>query len=161
VYSCEIDYRILLFDIDIIHLSLPESLAPGAPESSWRRVSQSQQLQNFINLKAWFYSILKMTSYSLEYSCILFRYFRSLEEHLKYSQSTSGAHRFAFSLFGSVWELLEGSVWLFGIAESLSYDIQTILHFADAGISSIMFVVVTVTRFATFEYSMHYLGLCV
>ena len=73
-----------------------------------------------------------MTSYSLEYSCILFRYFRSVEEHLKYSQSPSEAHRYAFSLFGSVWELLEGSVWLFGIAESLSYDIRTILHFADA-----------------------------
>jgi hypothetical protein len=29
---------------------------------------------------------------------------------------------FEFSLFGSVWELLEGSVWLFRIAESLSYD---------------------------------------
>jgi len=72
-----------------------------------------------------------MTSYSLEYSWILFRYFRSVEEHLKYSQSISAAHRFAFSLFGSVWELLERSVWLFGIAESLSYDFRTILHFAD------------------------------
>ena len=36
VYSCEIDYRILLFDIDIIYLSLPESLAPGAAQLSWR-----------------------------------------------------------------------------------------------------------------------------
>jgi hypothetical protein len=72
-----------------------------------------------------------MTSYSLEYSCILFRYFRSLEEHLKYSQSTSEAHCFAFSLFGSIWEHLEGLVWLFGIAELLSYDFRTILHFAD------------------------------
>jgi len=35
------------------------------------------------------------------------------------------------SLFGSVWEHLKGSVWLFRIAESLSYDIRTILHFAD------------------------------
>ena len=39
VYSCDIVYRILLFDIDIIYLSLPESLAPGAPEWSWRQVS--------------------------------------------------------------------------------------------------------------------------
>jgi hypothetical protein len=48
-------------------------------------------------------------------------------------QSTCEEHRFAFSLFGSFWELLEGLVWLFRIAESLSYDFQTILHFADEG----------------------------
>jgi len=40
-------------------------------------------------------------------------------------------HRFAFSLFRSVWEHLEGSVWLFRVAELLSYDFQTIVHFAD------------------------------
>jgi len=34
---------------------------------------------------AWFHRILKMTSYSSEYSCILFRYFSSIEEHLMQS----------------------------------------------------------------------------
>jgi hypothetical protein len=52
VYSCEIDYRILLFDIDIIFLSLPESLDLSAPELSSRRVSQSQRIRNIPNLKA-------------------------------------------------------------------------------------------------------------
>jgi len=47
------------------------------------------------------------------------------------SQSTREAHRFAFSLFGSFWDLLEGMVWLVRIAESLSYDFQTTLHSAD------------------------------
>jgi hypothetical protein len=79
-----------------------------------------------------------MTSYSLDYSCILLRYFSSVEKHLKYSQSTSEARRFAFSLFGSVWELLERSVWLFRTAESLSYDFRTILHFADEEASNLM-----------------------
>jgi len=49
------------------------------------------------------------------------------------SQSTWETHHFAFSLFRSFWELLEQLVWLFRIAESLSYDFQTILHFADEG----------------------------
>jgi hypothetical protein len=126
----------LLFDIDIIYLSPPESLASGVPGIFWRQVLLSQQLRNFTNLNASFCSILKTTSYYLECSCILFRYFRSIEEHLKYSQSTSDAHRFAFSLFGSVWELLEGSVLPFGIAESLSYDFRTISHCADANMLS-------------------------
>jgi hypothetical protein len=47
------------------------------------------------------------------------------------SQSSWEAHFFAFSLFGSLWDLLEGSVWLFRIAVLLSYDFQIILHFAD------------------------------
>ena len=109
MYSCEIVYRILLFDIDYIFIIPRESgsrctgivletsvIVPAAPK--------------FYQLKGRFYSILKMTSHSLDYSCILFRYFRSVEKQLTFSQSTSGAHRFAFSLFGSVWELLEGSV---------------------------------------------------
>jgi len=50
---------------------------------------------------------------------------------MKYSQRTSEAHRFAFSLFRSIWEVLEGSGWLFRIDELLSYDFGTILHFAD------------------------------
>jgi len=37
----------------------------------------------FYQLKGMIYSILKTTSYSLKYSCILLRYFRSIEEHLK------------------------------------------------------------------------------
>jgi len=54
----------------------------SVPESPWRRVSLSQQPRNFTNLKAWFYSILKISSYSLVYSSIRFSYFRSIEEHL-------------------------------------------------------------------------------
>jgi hypothetical protein len=54
-----------------------------------------------------------------------------LSEHLR-------GTLFAFSLFWYFWELLEESVWLFRTAESLSYDFQTILHFADiADISSV------------------------
>jgi len=49
----------------------------------------------------------------------------AVSEHL-------GAHRFAFNLCGSTWEHLEGSVWLFRVAELFGYDFQTILHFADA-----------------------------
>jgi len=40
------------------------------------------------------------------------------------------AHRFVFSLSGSIWEHLEGSVWLFRVTELFGYDFQTILHFA-------------------------------
>jgi len=47
-----------------------------------------------------------------------------VSEHLR-------AHRFPFSLSGSIWEHLEGSVWPFRVAESFSYDFETILHFAD------------------------------
>jgi hypothetical protein len=43
----------------------------------------------------------------------------------------SGAHRIAFKLSGSIWEHLEGPVWLFRVAEMFCYDFQTILHFAD------------------------------
>ena len=46
-------------------------------------MSLSQQLRKSTNLQARFYSILKTTSYSLEYSCILFYYFRTVEKHLK------------------------------------------------------------------------------
>ena len=42
-----------------------------------------------------------------------------------------GAHRVASSLPGSIWEHMEGSVWLFRVAELFSYDFPTILHFAD------------------------------
>jgi hypothetical protein len=68
--------------------------------------------------------------------CRLFLYsVPQLQEHWGTPESTAQsawkAHRFAFSLFGSFSELLEGLVWLFRIAESLSYDFQTILHFAD------------------------------
>ena len=42
-----------------------------------------------------------------------------------------GAHHFAFSLSGSIWEYLEGLVWLFRVAEMFSYNLQTILQFAD------------------------------
>jgi len=73
--NCTIWYRHYI-------LSLPESQAPGAPEWSWRGVLYSQHLRNFTDFKAWFYSILKMTSYSVEYSCILFRNFSTIEEHL-------------------------------------------------------------------------------
>ena len=47
-----------------------------------------------------------------------------VSEHLK-------AHRFAFNLSGSIWVHLEGSVWLFRVAELFGYDFQTILHLAD------------------------------
>jgi hypothetical protein len=50
---------------------------------------------------------------------------------VKLSQCTFRAHRFPFSLSGSIWEHLEGSVWLFRVAELCGYDFQTILHFAD------------------------------
>lgn len=39
---------------------------------------------------------------------------------------------FVFNLSGGIWEHLEGSVWLFRVAELFSYDFPTILHFADA-----------------------------
>ena len=42
-----------------------------------------------------------------------------------------GAYRIAFSLSASIWEHLEGSVWLFRVAELFSYNFQTIFHFAD------------------------------
>ena len=45
-------------------------------------------------------------------------------EHLR-------AHRFAFSLSGSIWDHLEGSVRLFRVAELFGDDFQTILHFAE------------------------------
>jgi len=45
-------------------------------------------------------------------------------EHLR-------AHRFAFNLFGSIWAHLEGSGWLFRVAEVYSYDFKTFEHFAD------------------------------
>jgi hypothetical protein len=32
---------------------------------------------------------------------------------------------------GSIWEHLEGSVWLFRVAELFGYNFQTIFHFAD------------------------------
>jgi len=41
------------------------------------------------------------------------------------------AHRFAFSLSGSIWEHLEASVLLFRVAELFGYDFETILHFGD------------------------------
>ena len=50
------------------------------------------------------------------------------------------AHRFAFSLSGSIWEHLQGSVWLFSVAELFSYDCQPILHHADAGASEVDFI---------------------
>jgi len=45
-------------------------------------------------------------------------------EHLR-------VYRFAFTLFESMWEHLETSVWLFRVAELFSYDVQTISDFAD------------------------------
>jgi hypothetical protein len=41
------------------------------------------------------------------------------------------AHRFAFSLSGSILQHLEGSVWLFRVAELFGYGFQTIGSFAD------------------------------
>ena len=79
---------------------------PGAPESPWRRVSYCQQLRNFPNFKSWFSSILTMTSYSLEYSCILFGYFRSVKEHLKVHSEHLRSTQFCIQ---PVWELLGGS----------------------------------------------------
>jgi hypothetical protein len=37
----------------------------------------------FTSVEARVYSILKTTSFGLEYSCMLFRYLKSVEEHLK------------------------------------------------------------------------------
>jgi len=48
-------------------------------------------------------------------------------EHLR-------AHRFASRISGSIWKHLEASVWLFRVAESFSYNFQTVLDFADEGL---------------------------
>ena len=53
-----------------------------------------------------------------------------VSEHLR-------AHHFALSLSGSIWERLEGSVWLFRVAELFSRDFQTVLHFADVRVSNL------------------------
>ena len=52
-----------------------------------------------------------------------------MSEHLR-------AHRIAFSISGSILEHLEGSVWLFTVAELFSNDFQTTLHFADDEVRS-------------------------
>jgi len=79
---------------------------PGAPESRWRRVSLSQQLRNFTNLNASFSSILKTSSYTLEYSCILFGYFGCVEEQLnilwEYLRSTSFCIQLVQELLGAI-----------------------------------------------------------
>jgi len=46
------------------------------------------------------------------------------------------APSFALSLSGSIWEHLEGEVWLLRVAELFSCDFETILHFADALLNS-------------------------
>jgi len=58
-------------------------VAPGTPESPWRWVSYCQLLRNFTNLLSSIYCTPMTTSYSVEYSCILFCYLWSIEEHLK------------------------------------------------------------------------------
>jgi len=79
-------------------------IVPGAPK--------------FTNLKAWFYSILKMISYSVEYSCILFHNFRSIEEHLKVRLGAREKH----IVFHSACWGASGSFWKHrcGCSESLS-----------------------------------------
>jgi len=68
-----------------------------------------------------------------------------LQDILVFCSSTSGTLRsigevvlahlksysFALRLSGSIWEHLDGSVWLFRVAELFSCTFQTILHFAD------------------------------
>jgi len=54
-------------------------------------------------------------------------------EHLR-------AHRCAFSLSGSIWAHLEGSVWLFRVTELFGYDFQTIIHFADVLVSTLKYL---------------------
>jgi len=117
VCSCERVYGIGLCDIEYYILSLPDTLAAGAAEWSWRWVSSSQQLRNFTNLQARFCSILKMTSYSVEYSCILFRNFRIVEEDLKVRLRAPEKHTVLHSACsgasGSFWKHRCGcSEWL-------------------------------------------------
>jgi len=50
--------------------------------------------------------------------------FHNNEKHLR-------VHCIPFSLTVSIWEYLEGSVWLFRVGELFSSNFQTILHFAD------------------------------
>jgi len=51
-------------------------------------------------------------------------------------------------------ELLEALVWLFRIAQSLSYDFRTILHFADAGFILFMGFVLVSFNWFYFIHSM-------
>ena len=78
-----------------------------------------------------FYSILKITTYSLEYSCLLFLYFRCLKKQLKVLLKYLKGHSDTFSPFRNIWEHHKESVWLFRIPGVCSTDIQRILHFAD------------------------------
>jgi len=71
-------------------------------------------------------------SYSLEYSYILFHCFRFFEDFLKVPRKHLGAHHSAFNLSGIISEHLEETVWLFRIAQMLSYNFWTNIHFADA-----------------------------
>jgi hypothetical protein len=69
------------------------------------------------------------------------------------------AHRIAFSLSGSKLKHLEGSVWLFRVAELFSYNFQTILHSGNV-IPFSSHVMVTLSRRHLFHCSTP-LSLCI
>jgi len=61
---------------------------------------------------------------------------RSLESTGEVVSEHLTANHFALGLSGSIWEHLEGSVWLFRVAELFSCDFKTMIHFADIGVGS-------------------------
>jgi len=132
VYSCRIVYRTLLFDIDIIHyhslsvwLQVHRNRLGDECRSPSRYEIFPTQRHDFIAFWRQLHTLWNILVFCSATS-------EALRSTWKYSESTWEAHRFAFSLFGSFWKLLEGSVWLFRLAELSSYDFQNILPFADA-----------------------------
>jgi len=87
----------------------------------------------FAHSNSLFCSILKTTGYTVQDSLV---FWSTTSGALRSTQEVVsehlGAHHFAFSLSGSIWKDLEGSVWLFTVAELFWYNFQTILHCADA-----------------------------
>ena len=74
-------------------------------------------------MKARLYSLLQTTSYSFEYSCILFLYFRSVEEHLKALLRAPGKNNVLHSACAGA----SGSSWndRCGCSEYLSWRVMT------------------------------------
>jgi len=102
-----------------------------APDYSCRRGQFSQSLRNVHILIVWLeafwrqpYTLQGILVFCSTTSGALRSTGEAVSERLR-------AHCFAFSLSGNIWEHLEGSVWLFRVAELFSYDFQTILHVAD------------------------------
>ena len=74
-------------------------------------------------------SILKKCIHSLHYAHILFYNIWRITEHQRVVSELFKAYHLVFSLFWSIWEYLEESVWLFRVNEVLRCDFQIILHF--------------------------------